>query len=77
MRNPNIISSNINEVIRPVLNVLLFFYEKISHVQKAQKTQNANKQLSLRCFLIAQKAQKTQKVNKRLLLRRFICIQKA
>ena len=30
-------SSNINEVIRAVLNLLLFFYEKISHAQAAQK----------------------------------------
>ena len=36
-------SSNINEGIRAVL----FFFEKISHTQKAQ---NANKQLSLRRF---------------------------
>ena len=31
-------SSNINEVIRAVLNSL-FFYKKISHAQKAQKIQ--------------------------------------
>ena len=31
-----IISSNINEVIRAVLNFL--FYEKISHAKKAQKS---------------------------------------
>ena len=30
-------SSNTNEAIRAVLNPLLFFYEKISHAQKAQK----------------------------------------
>ena len=30
-------SSNINEVIRLVLNFLLFFYDKILHAQKAQK----------------------------------------
>ena len=29
-------SSNVNEVIRPVLN-LLFFYDKISQVQKSTK----------------------------------------
>ena len=29
-------SSNINEVIRSVLNFLLFFYDKILHAQKAQ-----------------------------------------
>ena len=32
-------SSNINEVIRPVLNFLFFFYDKISQVQKSIKTQ--------------------------------------
>ena len=47
--NKNSFDSNINEVIRPVLNFLLFFYEKISHTQKAQKSQKAPK---------AQKAQK-------------------
>ena len=31
------ISSNINEVIRAVLNFLLFFYEKILHAQKSTK----------------------------------------
>ena len=30
-------SSNINEVIRPVLNFLFFFHDKILHAQKAQK----------------------------------------
>ena len=30
------LSSNINEVIRQVLNFLLFFYKKILHAQKAQ-----------------------------------------
>ena len=35
-------SSSINEVIRAVLNPLLFFYEKISHAQKAQKAQKRN-----------------------------------
>ena len=30
-------SSNINEVIRSVLNFLLFFYNKISQVQKSTK----------------------------------------
>ena len=30
-------SSNINEVIKAVLNFLLFFYEKISHAQKSTK----------------------------------------
>ena len=31
------VSSNINEVIRTVLNFLLFFYEKILHAQKSTK----------------------------------------
>ena len=52
--NKNSFDSNINEVIRPVLNFLLFFYEKISLTQKAQKSQKAPK---------AQKAQKAQKRN--------------
>ena len=30
-------SSNINEVIRAVLNFLLFLYKKISHAAKAHK----------------------------------------
>ena len=58
-------SSNVNEVIRVVLNSLFFFYKKTLHAQKAQKAQrhnqakaqNANKQRSdfffLRCFLCA------------------------
>ena len=37
-------SSNINEVIRAVLNFLSFFYEKISHAQKGTKnTKNYQK----------------------------------
>ena len=32
------ISSNINEVIRAVLNFLLFFYEKILHAPKSTKS---------------------------------------
>ena len=32
-----------NEVVRTVLNPLLFFYEKISHAQKAPKAQKAQK----------------------------------
>ena len=55
-------SSNINEVIRAVLNSLYFFYEKICLHQKHQKAQrrnqakaqNASKRISdfvpLRCF---------------------------
>ena len=42
-----------NEVIRAVLNFLLFFYEKILHAQKEQKEQKAQKALK------ALKAQKT------------------
>ena len=33
-------SSNINEVIRAVLNFLFVFYEKILHAQKTQKAKN-------------------------------------
>ena len=33
------LSSNINEVIRACLNILLFFYEKILHAQKSTKRQ--------------------------------------
>ena len=43
------ISSNVNEGIRAILNLFIFFYKKISHAQKAQKAQkaqNANKRLS-------------------------------
>ena len=37
-------SSNINEVIRAVLNFLLiFFYEKILHAQKSQKALKSTK----------------------------------
>ena len=54
-----------------------------THVQKAQKAQNVNKQHSLRCFFIHTKsikntkAQKMQNVKKQLLLRYFLYIQKA
>ena len=44
-------SSNINEVIRAVLNSSLFFYEKILHPPKAIKVPKAQK---------AQKRKKTQ-----------------
>ena len=47
-------SSNINEVIRGVLNSSLFFYEKILHPPKAIKVPKA------------QKAQKAQKRNQAL-----------
>ena len=36
-------SSNINEVIRSVLNFLFLFHDKILHVQKAQKEYKAPK----------------------------------
>ena len=36
-------SSNINEVIRSVLNFLFFFYKKISQLQKSTKPLTANK----------------------------------
>ena len=39
-------SGNINEVIRPVLNFLFFFYDKISQVQKStKKNQKAPKSI--------------------------------
>ena len=45
--------SNINEVIRALLNTLLFFYKMISHAPKAQKhnqakVQNANKRTKVK-----------------------------
>ena len=52
-------SSNINEVIRPVLN-FFFFHDKILHVQKAQKDFKALKSTKRH-----QKAQKTQKHNQK------------
>ena len=48
------ISSNVNGVIRAVLSLFIFFYEKILDAQKAQKAQNRNQAK-------AQKAQKAQK----------------
>ena len=60
-------SSNINEGIKAVL----FFYEKISHTQKAQKAlKNVNKQLSYT-------HKKAQKANKQLSRRYFLYVQKA
>ena len=35
-------SSNVNEIIRAISNLFIFFYEKILHVQKAQKAQRRN-----------------------------------
>ena len=54
-----VISSNINEVIRAILNSL--FYKKILHAQKAQKAPKAQKALK------AQKntKKKTQKAERR------------
>ena len=41
------LSSNINEVIRAILNlfiiIIIFFYKKISDTQKAQKAQKGQK----------------------------------
>ena len=42
----------VNEGIRAILNLLIFFYKKISHTQKAEKAQKVQK---------AQKAHKAQK----------------
>ena len=39
----NCFSSNVNEVIRAVLNFFFFFYEKISHTPNAQKAPKAPK----------------------------------
>ena len=51
--NKHIISSNINEVIRSVLN--FFFYDQILHAQKAPKSTKKHQK--------AQKALKAQKHN--------------
>ena len=51
-------SSNINEVIRPVLNFLFFFHNKILLAQKTQKEFKALKSTKKH-----QKAQKAQKHN--------------
>ena len=37
------VSSNVNEVIRAVLNSLFFIYEKFLHAQKAQKALKAQR----------------------------------
>ena len=37
------VSSNVNEVIRAVLNSLFIFYKKILHAPKAPKAQKAQK----------------------------------
>ena len=56
-------SSNINEVIRAVLNFLLFFYEEISHAQiSTKKHKNAHK--STKTYKKAQKSTKSTKSTK-------------
>ena len=50
-------NSNINEVIRTVLNSLFFFYEKILHAQKAPKSTKEHQK--------EQKAQKAPKAQRR------------
>ena len=55
-------SSNINEVIRAVLNFLLFFYEEISHAQISTK-KHKNAQKRTKKHKKAQKAPKVQKHN--------------
>ena len=61
---PNVRSSNVNEVIRAVLDFfylfIYFFYKKILHAQKAQ---NAYKRTKTKAaFLCAQKTSKGKKV---------------
>ena len=56
------ISSNINEVIRAVLNFLLFFYEKILHAPKSTKSTKQH-QKAPKSTKKHQKAQKVQKRN--------------
>ena len=56
-----VVSSDINGGIKAVL----FFKQKdFTHTQKAQKAQNANKQLSLRCFYAHEKHKKHKKHKK-------------
>ena len=56
-------SSNINEVIRAVLNFLLFFYEEISHAQISTK-KHKNAQKSTKTYKKAQKSTKSTKSTK-------------
>ena len=42
----SLISSNINEVIKRVLNFLLFFYEKILHTPKSTKKHKKHKSIT-------------------------------
>ena len=60
-----VISSNINEVIRAVLNSL--FYKKILHAQKAQKAPKAQKALKAQKNTKSTKntKKKTQKAERR------------
>ena len=57
-------SSNINEVIRAVLNFFFYFNKKILHTQKAQKAQKAQKTKSTKRHQKAPKAPKAQKSTK-------------
>ena len=43
LKRHKIVSSNINEVTRSVLNVFIFFYDKISQVQKRTKRMQGTK----------------------------------
>ena len=56
-------SSNINEVIRAVLNFLLFFYEEISRAQISTK-KHKNAQKSTKTYKKAQKSTKSTKSTK-------------
>ena len=62
------ISSNVNGVIRAVLSLFIFFYEKILDAQKAQKAQKRNQakaqKAQKRIQAKAQKAQKSKEANK-------------
>ena len=45
-------SSNVNEAIKAISNLFIFFYEKVLHTQKAQKAEKAqrHKQAKKRLF---------------------------
>ena len=51
----NLGSSNVNEVIRSVLNFLLFFYERFYTYQKAPKVQKHNQTKSTKMQISEQK----------------------
>ena len=56
------VSSNVNEVIRTILNLFIFFlYKKISHAQKAQKAYKRIKTKKT-AFLCVEKTSKRKKV---------------